>query len=110
MASTMPLILATTSLRVIISPVSPTLIVEQALSGVVTSPTFFVAGVLVSMKTSPQLPVIFHPSQRSVSAISSIVVTVKSVEGLPLGITRSLRVIEAKKEFVTEMVNSFYKA
>jgi len=55
-ASTMPLVLATTSLSVIISSVSLTLIVELTLSEVVTSPTSLVASVLVSMKTRLRLP------------------------------------------------------
>jgi len=39
-------VLATTGLRVITSLISPTLVVESAFSGVVTSPTSVVAGVL----------------------------------------------------------------
>ena len=35
---------------------------------------------------------------------------VKLVEDLSLGITRSSGVIEAKKKFVTEMIDSFYKS
>ena len=45
--SLMPPVLATTGLRVISSPTSPTLVVEPVLPGVVTSPTSIVAGVLV---------------------------------------------------------------
>ena len=85
-------------------------VVEPAFSGVVTSPTSLVAGVLVSMKTPPRLPAIPRPCHTSVSATSSSVVMVKPVEGLSLGITRSPGVIEAEKEFVAEMVNSFYKS
>jgi len=103
-------VLVTTSLRVITSLTSLTLIVEPALSGVVTSPTSVVAGVLVSMKTPPRLLVIPYPSPTSVFATSSIVMTVKLVEVLSLRITHSLGVIEAEKEFVTKMVNNFYKS
>ena len=88
---------------------SPTLIVEPALSEIVTSPTSLVVGVLVSMKTPPQMPAIPYPSQISVSVTSSIVVTVKLVEGLSLGIAHSPGVIEAKTKFVAKMVDSFYK-
>ena len=109
-ASTMPLVLATTGLRLITSPVSLTLIVKLAFSGVVTSATSLMASVLVSMKTPPRFPAIPHPSQTIASATSFTVVTVKPVEGLSLGITLSPRVIEAEKEFVTEMVDNFYKS
>ena len=73
------------------------LIVELALSGVVTSPTSLMAGVLVSMKTPPQLPAISHPSPTSVSVTSSTVTTVKPEKGLSLGITRSSGVVEAER-------------
>ena len=46
-------VLATTGLRIITSPTSPTLVVEPVLPEIVTSPTFIVTGVLVSMKTPP---------------------------------------------------------
>ena len=110
MASMMPLVLATTNLRVITSLVSLILIVELALSGVVTSPTSFVAGVLVSMKTPLWLLAVPHPSQTITFATSSTIVIVKPVEGLSLGITRSLGVIKAKNEFVAEMVDGFIRA
>jgi len=103
-------VLVTTSLRVITSPTSLMLIVEPALSGVVTSPTSVVAGVLVSRKTPPRLSAIRHPSPISVFVTSSIVMMVKPVEVLSLGITRSPRLIEPEKEFVAEMVDSFYKS
>jgi len=108
--SLMPPVLATTGLRVISSPTSPTLVVEPVLPGVVTSPTSIVAGVLVSMKTPPRPPANPHPSPTSASATSSTIITVKSVEILSSGITHSLGVIEAEKEFVVEMVDSFYKS
>ena len=109
-ASMMLLVLATTSLRVITSPVSLTLIIELALSEVVTSPTSLVAGVLVSMKTPSRLPAIPRPSQTITSATFSTVVTVKPVEGLSFGITHSSGVIEVEKKFVAEIVDSFYKS
>ena len=108
--SLMPLVLLTAGLRVITSPTSLTLIVESALSGVVPSPTSVVASVLVSMKTPPRLPAIPHPSPTSISATPSTVITVKPVEVLSSGITRSPRVIESEKKFVAEMVDSFYKS
>jgi len=46
-----PLVLVTTSFRVITSLTFLTLVVEPALPGVVTSPTSVMARVLVSMKT-----------------------------------------------------------
>ena len=106
----MPPVLVTAGLRVIISPTSLTLIVEPALFGVVTGPTSVVADILVSMKTPPRLPAIPHPSPTSVFATSSTVMTVKSVKVLSSEITRLLGVIEAEKEFVTKMVDNFYKS
>ena len=108
--SVIPPTLATTSLRVITSPISPMLIVEPILSRVVTNSTSLVAGVLVSMKTPPQLPAIPPPSQIIASATSSTIVIKKPMEGLPLGVTRSPGVIEADKKFVAKMVDSFYKS
>ena len=108
--SMMPPVLVTTSLRVITSPVSLTLIVEPALSGIVTSPTSLVPGVLVSMKAPPRLPVIPRPSLISVTATSSTVMMVKPVEDLSLGLTCLPGVIEAEKEFMAEMVDSIYKS
>jgi len=104
-----PPVLTTTGLRVITSPTSPTLVVEPALPEIVTSLTSIVAGVLVSMKTPPRTPAIPRPSLASASAISSTIMMVKPVEALSSGTTRSPGVIEAEKEFVDEMVDSFYK-
>ena len=105
-----PPVLITTGLRVTTSPTSLMLVVEPALPGVVTSPTSVVANVLVSMKTPPRLPAIPRPSPTSVSATSSTIMTVKPVEVLSSGTTRSPGVLEAEKEFVAEMVDSFYKS
>jgi len=102
--------LATTGLRVITSLTSLTLMVEPVLSGVVTSPTSLMASVLVSMKTPPQLSANPPPSQTIAFTTPSTIVTMKPVEGSPLGITRSPGVIEAEKEFIVEMVENFYKS
>ena len=88
-AYTMPTVLTIAGLKVITNPASPTLIVESALSRIVTSPTSLVVGVLVLMKTPPRLPAIPRPSQTSASSTSSTVMTVRLVEGLSWGITRS---------------------
>jgi len=101
-------LLATTDLRVITSPTFLTLVVEPAFSRVVTSPTSIVAGVLVSMKAPLRLPVIPCPSPTSTSTTSSTIMTVKLLEVLSSGTNRSPGVIEAEKEFVAEMVDSFY--
>ena len=103
-----PLVLATTGLRIITSPTSPTLVVEPVLREVVISPTSIVASVLVSMKTPPRSPPIPRPSPGSASAISSTVMTVKPLEALSSGATRSPGVVEAEKEFMAEIVDSFY--
>ena len=99
--------LASIGLRVITIPTSPMLIVELVLSGVVTSPTSLVAGVLVSMKTPPQLSAIPPPSQTIAFATPPTIMTVKPVEGSPLGITCSSGVIKAEKEFMAKMVDNF---
>jgi len=67
-----------------------------------------VAGVLVSMKTPSRSPAIPHLSPASASVISSTIMIAKPVEVLSSGITRSMGVVEAEKEFVAEM-ESFYK-
>jgi len=103
-------VLATTGLKVITNPTSPTLVVEPVLPEIVTSPTSIVASVLVSMKTPPRSPAIPHLSPASASAISSTIMTVKSVEVLSSRTTRSPGVIEAEKEFMTEIVDIFYKS
>ena len=82
---------------------------ETEVPEVVTSPTSIMASVLVSMKTPPRSPTIPHPPPASVSTTSSIVMTMKPVEALSLGATRSSGVVEAEKEFVAEIVDSFYK-
>ena len=92
-----PPVLATTGLRVITIPTSPTLVVEPVLSGIVTSLTSIVSGVLVSMKTPLRPPAIPRPSSASSSAISSTIMTVKPVKVSSFGTTRSPGVIEAKK-------------
>ena len=68
------------------------------------------AGVLVSMKTPPRSSVIPRLSPASASTISSTVMIAKPVEALSSGATRSRGVVEAEKEFVAEMVDSFTKA
>ena len=68
------------------------------------------AGVLVSMKTPPRSPVIPRLSLASASTISSMFMSVKPVEALSSGITRSPGVAEAEKEFMAEIVDSFYKS
>jgi len=105
-----PLVLVSIGLKVIISPSSLTLVVELVLPRVVTSPTSIVAGVLVSMKTLPWQPTIPRSSPTSAFVTSSTIITVNLVEILSSGITRSPGVIEAEKEFVTEMADSFYKS
>ena len=68
------------------------------------------ASVLVSMRTPPRSSVVPRLSPASASVISSAAITVKPVKVLSSGTTRSLGVVEAEKEFVAEMVDSFYKS
>ena len=89
---------------------SLTLVVEPVLPEIVTSPTSIMAAVLVSMRTPPRSSVIPRLSPASASVISSTIMTVKPVEALSSGTTRSPGVVEAEKEFVAEMVDSFYKS
>jgi len=62
------------------------------------------------MRTPPRSPVIPRLSVASASIISSTVMTVKPVETLFSCTTHSLGVVEAEKEFVAEVVDSFYKS
>ena len=62
------------------------------------------------MKTPPRLPVIPRPSLISAYVTSSTIMTVKPEKVLSSRTTRSLGEIEAEKEFVAEMVDSFYKS
>jgi len=103
-------VLATTGLRVITNPVSLTLVIEPVLPEIVTSQTSIVAGVIVSMKTPLRSPAIPRLSPASAFAISSTIMTVKPVKVLSSGTTRLPEVIEAEKDFVAEMVDSFYKS
>ena len=102
-------ILTTAELKVITSHTSPTLVIEPVISEIVTSPTSIMDSVLVSMRTPPRSPVISRLSPASASAISSTVMSVKAVEALSLGTTHSPGVVESKKEFMAEIVDSFYK-
>jgi len=102
-------ILPIAKLKVIASPTSPTLVVEPALSEIVTNPTSIVASVLVSMRTPSRSPTTPHISPVSAPAIPSTVMSVKPVEGLPSRTTRLPGVVEAENEFVVEQVDSFYK-
>jgi len=65
--------------------------------------------VLVSMKTPPRSPVIPRLSLASASVIFSTVRAMNPVEALSSGTTRSQGVVEAEKEFVAEIIDSFYK-
>ena len=103
-------VLTTTGLRIITSPTSPTLVIELVLPEIITSPTSIMAGILVSMKTHSRSTTIPRLSPASASAISSTIMTVKPVEVLSSGTTRSPGVVEVEKEFVAEMVDSFYKS
>ena len=102
--------MTTTGLKVITSPTSPTLVVKPGLLEIVTSPISIVASVLVSMRTPPRSPVVPRLSPANASVISSIIMTVKLVKALSLGTTRSPGVVEVEKEFVAEMIDSFYKS
>ena len=105
-----PPILPGAELKVITSPTSPTLVVEPALPEIVTSPTSVVASVLVSMKTPPRSPTTSHVAAASASTVPSTVVSIKPVETVSSGAARLPGVIKAENEFVTELVDSFYKS
>jgi len=53
--------------------------------------------------------VIPHISPTSASSISSTVMSVKLVEALRSGATRSPGVVKAEKEFMAELVDNFYQ-
>ena len=94
---------ATTDLRVITSPGSPMMVVEP------TSPTFLAASTLVSMKTPPRLQIVSSIPLRAAPAMPSMIVIANVTETSPSGLTCSLGVIEVGKEFMTKMIDNFYK-
>ena len=94
----------------IISPTSPTLVVEAALPKIVTSPTSVVVGVLVSMRTPLRSPTTPYVVAAGASIISSIITPVKAVEALSSGAAHLPGVIEAENEFVAKLVDRFYKS
>ena len=97
-----PSILPGAELRVITSPTFPTLVVEPAVQEMVTSPTSIVASVLVSMRTPPRSPTTSHAAASSTSTIPSTVMSINPVESSEAD--RLSGVIEAKNEFVAELV------
>jgi len=100
-------VLAITGLQVIISPNSSTLVVE--LDPMVTSPTSFVASTLISMKTPLRLPSVSSVLLTVAPATPSMIVTTKITETSLTSLTRSPEVIEVEKEFMADMIDTFYK-
>ena len=98
---------AITGLQVIIIPNSPTLIVEPDL--MVANLTSLVASTLVFMKTLLRLPSVSSVLLTVAPATPSMIVTTKITETSLTSLTRSPGVIEVEKEFMADMIDTFYK-
>ena len=103
--SEVPAILPSAGLRVIVDPISPTLIVEPAVQEVVASPSSTVAGVLVSLRTPPRSP-LACPAAVDVPASSSAAVSTGMVDCSEV----VSRVDEAENDFIGNLVDSFYNS
>jgi len=102
------LALVTTGLVVIMSLYSPARVVEP--EPMITIPTSLVVSTFVSMRTPPQLLPIFSAQLTATSATPSTIVTTKLTETSSVKITRSHGVVKVEKEFMAEMVDTFYKS
>ena len=101
-----PTILPTVGLRVITNPTSPTLVIEPAAQEVVASPSFAVAGVLISMRTPPRSP-LACPAAVNVPVAPSTVASTRLVDFSE--VARLPEVAEVENDFIGDMVDSFYK-
>jgi len=72
-------------------------------------PTSLVAK-LVSMKTSPRLLHVSPVLMTVAPAMPSMIVTTNIIKTSPSGLTRSPGVLEVEKEFMAEMIDTFYKS
>jgi len=98
---------ASMELRVITNPTSLTLVIEPVAQEVVASPISAVAGVLVSMRTSPRSPSAY-PAAVSASTASSATASTRLVDysevaSLP-------EIAEAENDFIDDLVDSFYNS
>jgi len=100
--------LATTSLQLIINSKSPMLVIDLDL--MIINPTSLVANTLISLKTPLRLPSVSSVPLTVAPAMSSMIVTINIIETSSSRLSRSPRVIEIEKEFVAEMINTFYKS
>ena len=100
--------LAIFGLQLAVSSRSPTLVIDP--DSMITSLTSLVASTLVSMKTPSRLS--FVPSVPLTVALvtPSTIVTTKLPETSPSKLTRSPGVIEVEKEFMAEIIDTFYKS
>jgi len=94
------LALATTGLVVITNPSSPMLTAKLASLAMVTSLISPVASTLTHVETPPLLTISSAPLITAHMTPSTIITT-KPIGTSSSGITRSLGVIEVKKEFIT---------
>ena len=76
----------------------------------ITSPTSLVASTLVSMKTPQRLPSVSSVLLTVAPVTLLTFVTTKLLEASPSRLTRSPGVKEVEKEFVAEMIDTFYKS
>jgi len=76
----------------------------------ITTRTSLVASTLVSMKTPLRLSSVFSVPLMVAPVMPSMIVTTKGTETSPSRLTRSPGVIEVEKEFLAEMIATFYKS
>ena len=104
-----PLAVVTTGLMVITNPSFPTLIFEPASSAMVTDPVSSVASMLIYVETPSRLTASSAPLMTA-PMTPSTVITTKPMNTSPSRIIQSPGVIEVEKEFVAELVDSFFKS
>ena len=102
--------LATFGLELVVSSRSPMPVID--LDSMITIPTYLVASTLISMKTPPRLlPVYFYSVMLMAAPVTpSTIMTMKLIEIPSSKLTRSSGVIKVEKEFVVEMIDTFYKS
>jgi len=98
---------ASTELRVVINPASPSQVVEPVAPEVVASPSLAVAGVLISMRTPPRSP-LACPTAVDVPASSSAVVSAGLVNCPE--VASPPKIDEAENDFIGNLVDSFYNS
>jgi len=100
---------ASMELRVITNPASPSQVVEPVAREVVASPSFAVAGVLISMRTPPRSP-LACPAAVSASAASSATASTRLVDYSAVASLPEMAEAEAENDYIGDLVDSFYRS